>query len=256
MLVTTSHERTSAIALESKSCASPTKYPADRCPRRPGRDQDRRRDSPPAGEAIEDADQADGDLRGPPDRPRVAHLLAIARTPMKAGERVEREHVRDTSAQPLLRERTTRSRGLARSRISSIPTATNAASRAPTGARERPRGAPARAPDPRPSKLSTSPAHPTLRKKVSASSLAALSRSGAALAVERTHRHSASGEPENPPLLLPHGVSDDRRVTGRLVSTGRDRAAPASRDDSFSSRAGVQRTIAMATKQRSATGRC
>ena len=35
MLVTTSHERTSAIALESKSSASPTKYPADRCPRRP-----------------------------------------------------------------------------------------------------------------------------------------------------------------------------------------------------------------------------
>ncbi len=31
MLVTTSHQRTSAIPLESKSRASPTKYPPDRC---------------------------------------------------------------------------------------------------------------------------------------------------------------------------------------------------------------------------------
>ena len=58
--------------------------------------------------------------------------------PVKAGERVEREHVRDTSAQPLLRERATRSRGLARSRISSIPTAANAASRAPAAWARRP----------------------------------------------------------------------------------------------------------------------
>ena len=53
-------------------------------------------------------------------------------------------------------------------------------------------------------------------------------------------RHSASDEPENPPLLLPRGVSDDRRVTGRLVSTDAitRRGAPRRL---FSSRAAGQR---------------
>ena len=198
MLVTTSHERTSAIALKSKSSASPTKYPANRCPSRPARDQDRRRDSPPASEALQDADQADGDLRGPPDRPRVAHLLAVARTPLKAGERVEREHVRDTSAQPL--QRATRSRGLARSRIS-ISTATDAASRAPAGPRERPRGALARAPDPRPSKPSTSPAHPRLSKSLSVELGGAVQKRRRACCGANP-RHTASDEPEQGAALL------------------------------------------------------
>jgi len=247
MLVTTSHQRKSAIALESKSCASPTKYPADRCPRRPARDQDRRRDGPPAGEALEDADQADGDLRGPADRPRVAHLLAVARTPMNAGERSNANMSVTLPLSPsCASERLVRadSRALESppSRQQPMP-----ASHAPAGSRERPRGALARAPDPRPSKPSTSPAHPRLRKKGSASSLAAVSRSGAALAVERTRRHSASGEPENPPLLLPRGVSDDRRVNGTIGFDGKQssRADPAG--DRLPRPAAARRAIGLAT---------